>query len=131
MTNGRIKGRSFEYQVIKMVDEELGIKCERDIEQYRKSDRGDVLGLDGWTIECKRYAGTRGSDGGYKPEWWAQCTEAANAAHNQPVLIYKYDRHPIRCVVLLSSINPEYLEKDNTATISFYTWCMLVREGLL
>ena len=130
MTNGRIKGRSFEYQIIKMIDEELGIKCERDIEQYRKSDRGDVLGLDGWTIECKRYASTRGSDGGYKPDWWAQVTRAANASVTEPVLIYKYDRHPVRCVVFLSSINPDYAGKDNTATISFQTWCMLVREHM-
>ena len=44
--------------------------------------------------------------------------------------IYKYDRQPIRCVVYLSSINSDYLEKDYTATISFDAWCMLVRESL-
>jgi len=46
------------------------------------------------------------------------------------VLIYKYDRQPIKCVVFLSSINADYASKDNVATISFPTWCMLVREGL-
>lgn len=130
MTNGRAKGAAFEREVAKLIDEHLGIKVERDLEQYRKADRGDLIGLDGWTIECKRYASTRGSNGGYRPEWWEQATKAANAAHNQPVLIYKYDRQPIRCVVLLSSISPDYAGKDNTATISLSTWFMLVRESL-
>ena len=87
-----------------------------------------MIGLDGWTIECKRYANNVG--GNFKPEWWAQVTEAANFEHNQPVLIYKYDRQPMKCVVLLSSINSDYAGKDNVATVSFPTWCMLVREGL-
>jgi len=45
------------------------------------------------------------------------------------VLIYKYDRHPIRCVVRLSSINADFAGKDDLATVSFETWCMLVRES--
>jgi len=130
MTNGRLKGASFEREGAKLIDEHLGIKVERDLEQYRKADRGDLVGLEGWTIECKRYASTRGSDGGYKPQWWEQATKAANASLNQPVLIYKYDRQPVRCVVLLSSICEDYIGKDNTATVSLPTWFMIVRESL-
>ena len=48
----------------------------------------------------------------------------------EPVLIYKYDRQPVRCVVFLSAINPDYWGKKDVATIDFETWCMIVREGL-
>ena len=128
MTNGRVKGANFERELARMIYDELGIETKRDLEQYRASDHGDLIGLDGWTIEAKRFAKSAG--GAFKPEWWKQATSAANATGNQPVLIYKYDRQPVKCVVFLSSINADYAGKDNVATISFPTWCMLVREGL-
>ena len=127
MTNGRVKGANFERELARMIHEELGVEVKRDLEQYRVSDHGDLIGLDGWTIEAKRYASNAG--GNYKPEWWSQVTSASNANCTQPVLIFKYDRQPIKCVVRLSSINADFADKDNTAVISFPTWCMLVREG--
>lgn len=130
MTNGRQKGAAFEREVAKLVHEQLGISLKRDLEQYRSGDRGDLIGLEGWTIECKRYSSDRGVGGNYKPEWWGQVCSAAAAAGTEPVLIYKYDRQPIKCVVFLSSINPIYIGKDNTATITFPTWCMLAADSL-
>ena len=127
MTNGRVKGANFERELARMIYDELGVQTKRDLEQYRASDHGDLIGLDGWTIEAKRYAHNAG--GNFKPEWWKQVTSAANAHGTEPVLIYKYDRQPIKCVVFLSSINGEFAGKDNVATISFPTWCMLVRES--
>jgi len=126
MTNGRVKGANFERELARMIKDHLGVDTKRDLEQYRASDHGDLIGLDGWTIEAKRYAHNAG--GNYKPEWWAQVTSASNANGTQPVLVFKYDRQPIKCVVRLSSINADFAGKDNTATISFDTWCMLVRE---
>ena len=131
MTNGRAKGLNFERDIRRLIIEHLGFDdVKRDLEQYRSGDRGDIIGVPGWVIECKRYSADRGSSGSYRPEWWEQVTSAANAQCSEPVLIYKYDRQPIRCVVYLSSINPVYIMKDYTATISFEAWCMLVREGL-
>ena len=132
MTNGRRKGHNFENELCKMIVDQLGDvlgdqKVKRNLDQYRESDQGDI-NIDGWTIEAKRYAHNAG--GNYKPEWWAQVTSSSNAAGTEPVLIYKYDRQPIKCVVRLSSINSDFAGKDNTATISFDTWCMLVREFL-
>ena len=127
MTNGRQKGAAFEREVAKLIDEQLGVVVKRDLEQYRSSDRGDLIGLDGWVIECKRYSADRGAGGNYRPEWWQQVCSAAASSGCQPVLIYKYDRQPIKCVLFLSSINWDYAGKDNTATVSFSTWCMLVR----
>jgi len=128
MTNGRMKGAAWERQCAKMIFDELGIEVKRDLEQYRSADRGDLIGLKNWTIECKRYA--KNASNSYKTDWWRQVTAASNAAGTQPVLIYKYDRVPPQCVVLLSSINKDFAGKDNTATVSFATWCMLVREDL-
>lgn len=131
MTNGRQKGAAFERECISLIRENLGFEdARRDLEQYRQKDRGDILGVPGWTIECKRYSADRGAGGNYKPEWWAQACDAALAAGCEPVLIYKYDRQPIKCVVFLSSINSDYAGKDNTAVVSFSTWCMLVRESI-
>jgi len=127
MTNGRNKGANFERELAKMIYDELGVQTKRDLEQYRASDHGDLIGLDGWTIEAKRYAHNAG--GNFKPDWWAQVTSAANATATGPVLIYKYDRQPIKCVVFLSSISSDFAGKDNVATVSFPTWCMLVRES--
>ena len=130
MTNGRQKGAAFERELVKMIYEELGFEVKRNLEQYRSADQGDIEGMEehGWTIEAKRYAKNMG--GNFKPEWWRQVTTAANANGTQPVLIYKYDRQPVKCVVFLSSINADFVGKDNVAIITFPTWCMLVREGL-
>ena len=132
MTNGRRKGANFEREICRMLAEELSteacpIEPKRDLEQYRAAERGDVIGIDGFTIECKRYSSNAGN--GFKPAWWAQVTEAANASGTEPVLIYKYDRQPIKCVVRLSSINADYAGKDNVAEVSFATLCMLIRES--
>ena len=131
MTNGRRKGHNFENELCKMIVDQLGDvigdqKVKRNLDQYRESDQGDI-NIDGWTIEAKRYASNAG--GNYKPEWWSQVTAASNANGTEPVLIFKYDRQPIKCVVRLSSINADFADKDNTAIITFPTWCMLVREG--
>ena len=131
-----MKGQAFERVLCKDIQreifDELGIEVElrRNLEQYRAAEQGDIQGMEqyGWTVEAKRYASNAG--GNYKPDWWKQVCAAANANGTQPVLIYKYDRQPIKCVVRLSSINSDFAGKDNTATISFQTWCMIVREDL-
>lgn len=126
MTNGRAKGAQFERTIANMCRDSLGYEAKRDLEQYRSGDRGDLIGVPGWVIECKRYA----SGSTYRDDWWRQVTKAADVAMCEPVLIYKYDRQPIRCVVFLSAINPDFWGKADTATVSFDTWCMIVREGL-
>ena len=115
MTNGRAKGASFEREIAKLIDEHLGIKVERDLEQYRKADRGDLLGVDGWTIECKRYKRPESANGFFRREWWKQVVKAADAAKNKPVLIFKFDHQPIRCALYLKDINKKY--KGNEVAI--------------
>ena len=51
MVNGRNKGASFEREVANYLKLHLSLQdIKRDIEQYRQADRGDLLGVDGWTI---------------------------------------------------------------------------------
>lgn len=126
MTNGRNKGASWERTVASMIKESLGADVKRDLEQYRSGDRGDLIGLDGFVIECKRYKMANG--GHYHQDWWNQVVNAADSQGCQPVLIYKYDRAEPKVVVRLSFLNEEYEGKPDTVTISFDTWCMLVRE---
>ena len=126
MTNGRNKGASWERTVASMVKESLGAAVKRDLEQYRSGDRGDLIGLDGFVIECKRYKMANG--GHHHQDWWYQVVKAADSQGCHPVLIYKYDRAEPKVVVRLSFLNPDFEGKEDTVTISFDTWCMLVRE---
>ena len=127
MTNGRVKGAAFEREMAKAFMDALGIDdVKRDLEQYREGDHGDLIGIDGWVIECKRYK--HGPIGG-REEWFKQAVAAANrTGGSQPVLVFKYDRQPVQCRVLLSSIHASYMEKEDTAVVSFETLCMLIRE---
>jgi len=126
MTNGRNKGASWERTVAAMVKESLGATVKRDLEQYRSGDRGDLIGLDGFVIECKRYKMANG--GHHHQDWWNQVVKAADSQGCHPALIYKYDRAEPKVVVRLSFLNSDFEGKEDTVTISFDTWCMLVRE---
>ena len=47
-----------------------------------------------------------------------------------PVLIYKFDRRPVRCVFPIHVINDDWTRKNNeVVTTSFETWCYVVREA--
>ena len=126
MTNGRNKGASWERTVASMVKQSLGADVKRDLEQYRSGDRGDLIGLDGFVIECKRYKMANG--GHHHQDWWNQVVNAADSQGCHPALIYKYDRAEPKVVVRLSFLNSDFEGKEDTVTISFDTWCMLVRE---
>ena len=58
-TNGRNKGATFERDIAKMLDDELGISFKRNLDQYRESGLGDLIPSDPefpFTLELKRYA---------------------------------------------------------------------------
>ena len=46
MTNSRNKGLRFELQIASLLDDELGIKLHRDLEQSRTADHGDLISTD-------------------------------------------------------------------------------------
>lgn len=127
VVDSRAKGAGFEREVAQLIYEHLGVVVRRDLDQYRQSNLGDLLGLDGWVIECKRYRDQNSFL--HRPEWWSQVCMAARE-NSHPVLIYKFDRKPIRCVFPLHVVNPTYSRKlDQFCTTDFATWCYVVRES--
>ena len=106
MVNSRDKGTRGEYAVIKLIEELLGIKLKRDVEQYRQADRGDlILAEDAdwpFCVEVKSYSGMSVT---HRPAWWQQ-VEKASAAHGLiPVLFYKYDRYEWRVVLKANTVS--------------------------
>lgn len=127
-TNGRNKGATFERDIAKMLQDELGITFKRNLEQYRESGLGDLIPSDPafpFTLELKRYAD--GPIGGQKA-WWEQTCVAAKREGKSPALIYRYDRQPIRCVV---PMDPHHWEDDGyVVEMDFDAFCYLVRETM-
>lgn len=102
----RNKGSAFERAVAKELFLLTGVTFKRDLDQYRASDRGDLIPDDpAWPFlcECKAYAtGTA-----CRPAWQEQATRAAMAAGTTPAVIFKYDRRPVRVSIPLSAICPD------------------------
>jgi hypothetical protein len=121
MPNGRNKGAAFERSIAQDLFLELGIKFARDLRQYQESEFGDLVTDDpAWPymLELKRY--NAGPIGGSEA-WWKQACAAADKAHKQPVLIYKYDWQPIRCVLMLQGVR---------ADMTFPDFCYIARERM-
>ena len=131
MTNSRNKGAAFERDIAKRLFDELGIRFERDLDQYRTRDRGDLIPPDcpGWpyVIECKK---TKDFQQGCKAEWWQQASTAAKAAGKIPVVIWATDRRPVRVTMELCDTGLDVPEGHH-ATISLDTFCMLAREAMI
>ena len=106
MVNSRDKGTRGEYAVIKLIEELLGIKLKRDVEQYRQADRGDlILAEDAdwpFCVEVKSYSGLSVT---HRPAWWQQVVKASAAHGLIPVLFYKYDRYEWRVVLKANTVS--------------------------
>ena len=93
-------------------------KVKRNLEQYQEKDLGD-LEVPHHSIECKRYA----KGNWYKEDWWQQVCKSSGP-NKIPVLIWKYDRQPIRVCMPLWAIDYNdtrkdlgYCKGDNTITM--------------
>lgn len=123
----RRKGAAFEREVAKLIRDNLGYECKRNLEQYQQGG-DDLSGVPGWSIECKRYANCVPSD---IRLFWLQCEAQAVAKGLRPVLIVKQDRKPIQ--VFINWMGPgsdcyEPSDHNSVAEISFDLWCGIVRE---
>ena len=127
MINGRAKGHAFERELIAKFQLEFG-DCanhlKRNLEQYQTVGKADIE-FHNLMIEAKRYA----SGHWYKPEWWEQAKTSAGDEYI-PVLIYKYDRQPIRMVFPLSIMTDYSMKLDETITVDWDTGILLMRETL-
>lgn len=91
MTNGRNKGAAFERTIAKAIIDTTGFVVKRNLEQYRTRAAGDLLGVPGWSVECKHYR----SGSVFRPEWWEQAVEAAEADDSRPALVFRFNRQPV------------------------------------
>lgn len=99
MANSRNKGAAFEREIAQELYRLTGINLKRDLDQYRQSDLGDLICTDPafpFVIECKRFA-----NGGFQSAWWAQASKAALSAGKRAVVVYRFDRQPVRVRVQL------------------------------
>jgi len=130
----RNKGSAFEREIAIHLQDELGLKFKRDLEQYRESSLGDLIcESSDWPflLELKRYA--RGN--GCQQAWWGQANRAAVAAGKRPVVIYKYDRLPIRVCMALQDVvqcigHSHWPAEDHLIDMTFPAFCYVAREGM-
>jgi hypothetical protein len=108
--NSRTKGAAFERVICNKINTYLASKgstdtVKRNLDQYQTKGMADIY----WgnlAIECKRYKGNGKTDV-FKNDWWNQAVESAND-NLIPVLIYKYDRRKIMCVIPLCLMESGY-----------------------
>lgn len=89
--NSRAKGAAGEREFCKELGEHLGDALveplKRNLEQTRNGGH-DILGLEGFALEIKRYKRVKESD---VKEFWAQAVDQAKRVGAQPVLAYRED----------------------------------------
>ena len=134
MVNSRNKGARGERMIAAELEDELGIKFYRDLEQVRTAERGDlVCDVPGWEflIEVK----FRAKGNGCNPAWWKQAQAAALAQNLRPVVIYKYDRLPIRVTMNLKDVmecltRKRWSAENHLVDMPLSGFCYVAREGL-
>lgn len=130
MTNSRAKGAAFERDVAKQLFNELGITFNRDLEQYRASDHGDLIPDDPdfpFLIECKAHK--YGTD--CRPAWESQANKAAESAGKYPAVIWKFNNHPIRCRIPLEAVakaTSGQAVTHRTVDVNLPTFAYIARE---
>lgn len=130
--NSRAKGASAERELIKELSQYLGddlvAPLKRNLEQTRVGGH-DIVGLDGWALEVKRYRQIRESD---IARFWEQAVEQAERIGVNPVLAYREDFRSWRVVIHLSVLQDgmTWPGVQWTAEIGIEAFAAIVRERL-
>jgi len=127
-SKSRNKGADGERELINLIRDNTGLKLERNLAQSFGGGH-DLLGLEDWAIECKRYHVV---DLSAKKIFWRQAVDQAKRIDKRPVVAYREDRRPWRVIVAWPSDDELYpIESfDGTAEISLELFCTLIRETL-
>ncbi len=124
MADSRNKGASFERKICKLIKQNLNYDAKRNIDQYQAKGQPDIV-IPGWSIECKAYL--KGTT--FKRAWWEQAKESAASLNLTPVLIYKYNNCPIKCVISLNVLSRNFnVGHDLVCEVDIETWFYIVRE---
>ncbi len=91
----RNKGKAGERELAALLTSITGQTIKRRVRQHDGDD--DLMGLEGWSIECKRYATAKPAQ---IAGWWAQAVNQASVSQLTPVLFYRANSRPWRAVWL-------------------------------
>ena len=99
MVNSRNKGAAFERYIVNKINayfesNNINKRVKRNLDQYQEKGQADIY-LDNFAIECKRY---KAGSSMPRNNWWTQTLESAGDKYI-PILIWKYDRKTIQCIV--------------------------------
>ena len=125
MPDSRRKGSGFEYEIIQWIEDNFGERPQRVLDQVREADLGDIH-FGPFLIECKRYA----SGTWHRPEWWQQCLSASEKLDRIPVLVYRFDRQPMKFVMRLCDIGDYPVRSNETATMGSREAELVLREKM-
>lgn len=89
----RNKGHAGERELAALLQTLTGHTVRRRVRQHQGDC--DLEGLPGWSVECKRYRSAAPCE---VAGWWAQAVRQAERDGTWPVLFYRMDRQPWRCV---------------------------------
>ena len=111
MVDSRVKGAAFERECVRYLAT-LGITAQRNLAQWAQKDQPDIITGD-FIIECKRYK----EGNWHRPDWWQQLMRAFDYMDRMPVLIYKFDRQPMRFVFRLCDVSDTQSDNELTVTM--------------
>jgi hypothetical protein len=127
--NSRAKGKSGERELIgelkKLLPEEMSSELTRNLDQTRDGGH-DILGLEGWALEVKRYAQVLPAD---LDRFWEQAVEqAARNDGSRPALCFREDRRDWRTVIHVSELgwHQDGDEYEDTVQMSLQLFAKLV-----
>ncbi|MEM5316092.1 hypothetical protein [Paraburkholderia sp. JHI869] len=124
----RRKGGDGERELARLLADELGADVRRRCRQHPGDS--DVLGVDGWAVECKR---VRAASRGDLVAWWRQAVAQAQVTGELPALFVRCDRSPWRCVWPLAvafgvPVADGWRDFEMTCETSIAGWAAVVRE---
>ena len=128
--NSRAKGAQAERELCHALSDLLGETLveplKRNLEQARNGGH-DILGLDGWALEIKRYRTVKEGD---LARFWEQAVDQAHRVSMRPVLAYREDFRSWRVRIKLSELWGEGADPgvDWTAELSLPAFAAIVRE---
>tara|TARA_R100000541_G_scaffold15951_1_gene25486 strand:+ start:1076 stop:1489 length:414 start_codon:yes stop_codon:yes gene_type:complete len=126
--NSRTKGATFEREVAKILNdffesEGIDYVCKRNLDQYQSKDLCDI-NIPYHAVECKFCK----EGDWYQQGWWDQVCKSTGG--RIPVLIFKYNRKPIRVCVPLYAINSGWEKDDNKVTVMpIKEWLEVLRKN--
>ena len=126
--NSRTKGASGERELIREIEEWTGLRLERNLAQSFAGGH-DLIGLDDWAIECKRYKSISEAD---KRSFWEQAVRQAKRVDKMPAVAFRQDRQPWRVLIVYPAHRELYQLEDYRATceVGLEFFCALIRESL-